>query len=338
MGAGAALVLGGIGLGGSDKPPREAALAKGVCDKVASPRGSDRNRGSAGRPYATVGKLASSLRRGQTGCLRAGVYRGGVKIRKGGAAGAPITIRSAPREAVTVRGRLHIDNRANHVVVRGLFLDGRNRANLPSPTVNGNYAVFRDNDVTTRNTTICFLLGSKEYGPARRTVIENNRIHRCGDLPPTNHHHGIYVEAAFGTRITGNWIYDNADRGVQLFPNAQPTYVARNVIDGNGEGVVFSRKSARNVVENNVIAHPVVRYNIEDFELTGAGNVARRNCLWSTRDGDQAGIQPGIKVPVVENVVAEPGYTDREGKDFRLPADSPCFGFSPGSRRPGPPE
>ena len=156
--------------------------------------------------------------------------------------------------------------------------------------------MFRDNDVTTGDTTICFLLGSKEYGRARRTVIERNRIHDCGELPPTNHHHGIYVEAAYGTRITGNWIYDNADRGVQLFPDAQRTYVARNVIDGNGEGVVFSRKSANNVVENNAISNSVVRYNIEDYELSGTGNVARRNCLWSPRHPDKAGIQPGIEV------------------------------------------
>lgn len=303
---------------------------------MASPRGSNRDRGTAASPYATVGKLANSLRPGETGCLRAGVYRGRVKIGKGGTAGAPTTIRSAPGERVTVLGRLHVANSANHVVVRQLFLDGRNRANLPSPTVNGNNAVFRGNDVTTRNTTICFLLGSKEYGRARRTVIERNRIHNCGELPPTNHHHGIYVEAAYGTRITDNWIYDNADRGVQLFPDAQRTHVARNVIDGNGEGVVFSRKSANNVVETNAISNPVVRYNIEDYELSGGGNVARRNCVWSGRHPDKAGIQPGIEVQIVENVVTEPAYVNRGGKDFRMRPDSPCVNFSPGSGRPGP--
>ena len=129
--------------------------------------------------------------------------------------------------------------------------------------------MFRDNDITTRNTTICFVLGSDEYGRAVRTVIERNRIHNCGELPPTNHHHGIYAEAADGARITDNWIYDNADRGVQLFPDAQRSYVARNVIDGNGEGVVFARTSAHNVIEHNVIANSIVRYNVEDYELQG---------------------------------------------------------------------
>ena len=53
---------------------------------------------------------------------------------------------------------------------------------------------------------------------------------------------------------------------------------------------MFSRKSSNNVVENNVISNPLVRYNIESFELTGSGNVARRNCVWSTRHWGNAGI------------------------------------------------
>ncbi|MGH2979037.1 MAG: right-handed parallel beta-helix repeat-containing protein [Solirubrobacterales bacterium] len=337
-GAATAVLLAVVDIDGTRSGERlgAAAPSRKACDKVASPRGSNANRGTAANPYATVGKLGNSLRPGQTGCLRAGVYRRNVKVRKGGRPGAPTTIRSYPGERATVRGRIHVANSANHVVVRQLFLDGRNRARLPSPTVNGNNVVFRDNDVTTRNTTICFLLGSDEYGRARRTLIERNRIHNCGRLPPTNHHHGIYVEASTGARITGNWIYDNADRGVQLFPDAQDTYVARNVIDGNGEGVVFSRKSSRNVVEYNVLSNPVVRYNIEDFELSGARNVARRNCLWSTRHPDQAGVQPDIEVPVLENLVTEPAYVSRDAKDFRLRPDSPCVQYAPGSRRPGP--
>ena len=284
----------GTGSGGAPGAV-ESALPRGACDKVASPRGSNRNSGTARSLYETVAKLANSLRPGQTGCLRAGEYRGRVSIRKGGARGAPTTIRGAPGERATVLGRLHVDNRANHVVIRELFLDGRNRAKLPSPTVNGNNAVFRDNDVTTGDTTICFLLGSKEYGRARRTVIERNRIHNCGDLPPTNHHHGIYVEASYGARITDNWIYDNADRGVQLFPDAQRTYVARNVIDGNGEGVVFSRKSANNVVENNAISNPVVRYNIEDYELSGAWQRRAAQLPVEPASSDKAGVHQGSR-------------------------------------------
>ena len=233
-----------------------------------------------------------------------------------------------PGERATILGRVYVTDQANNVVLQQLDLDGYNHARLPSPTVNGDNVVFRDNDVTNRHTSICFLLGSREWGRARGTVIERNRIHNCGQLPPTNHHHGIYAEATDNARITDNWIYDNADRGVQMFPDAQRTYVARNVIDGNGEGVVFSRTSANNVVEKNIISNPVVRYTLEDFELTGRGNVARRNCLWSTRHvGNPAGLPAALAVPAVESIIVDPGYLNRAAKDFRLVPWSPCINF-----------
>jgi hypothetical protein len=306
-----------------------AAQADAVpCDKIASPLGSDAYPGTPAEPYATVEHLANSLAPGQTGCLRAGVFQGDVKVSKGGSAGAPTTIASYPGERATVVGRFRVADSANFVTVTGLDLDGRNPDNLPSPTINGDQVTFSANDVTNHHTTICFIVGSNSFGRARDAVIERNRIHNCGQLPATNHHHGIYVEASDGARITDNWIYDNADRGVQLFPDAQSTYVARNVIDGNGQGIIFSRESANNLAEYNVISNPVVRYNIEDWELTGRGNMARRNCVWSTRHEGHAGIQPGLAVAAVDNKVIEPGYANRAAKDFRLRADSPCVSFA----------
>jgi parallel beta-helix repeat protein len=305
----------------------EATKVK-ACDKVASPLGSNGNSGTLAKPYLTLDKLADSLRPGQTGCLRAGVYQHDVEITKGGSHNAPITITSHPGERATVLGRLYITDQANNLIVQQLDLDGYNRQRLPSPTVNGDNVVFRDNDVTNRHTSICFLLGSREWGRAKNALLERNRIHNCGQLPPTNHHHGIYAEATDNARILDNWIYDNADRGVQLFPDAQRTYVARNVIDGNGEGVVFSRTSSNNVVENNVISNPVVRYNLEDYELTGTGNVARRNCLWSTRHpGNPGGLQTELAVPAIQNIITDPGYVNRAAKDFRLQPGSLCIHF-----------
>ena len=321
-------------------PGRPSAAA---CSKVASPLGSDAYPGTVAEPYGTVEHLANSLAPGQTGCLRAGVFQDDVKVNKGGTEGAPTTITSYPGERATVVGRFRVADTANYVTVTGLDLDGRNSDNLPSPTINGDQVTFSANDVTNHQTTICFLLGSNTYGRARDTVIERNRIHDCGALPATNHHHGIYVEASDGPQITDNWIYDNADRGVQLFPDAQSTYIARNVIDGNGQGIIFSRESANNLAEYNVISNPVLRYNIEDWELTGGGNMARRNCVWSTRDQGHAGIQPGLEVPTTDNKVTEPGYVNRAAKDFRLRADSPCVNFAasqsrlPRSRAPGAP-
>jgi hypothetical protein len=297
------------------------------CDKVASPSGSDSAAGSAASPYRTAQKLADSLAPAQTGCLRAGLYEQDVKVTRGGAPGAPVTLAGYPGERPTLKGRLRITDSANFVTVESLVLDGRDAGNLPSPTVYGDDVVFRDNDVTDHHTGICFLLGSDQYGRAQRTTIERNRIHDCGVLPAQNHHHGIYIEASDDARIMSNWIYGNADRGVQMFPDSQRSYIAGNVIDGNGQNVSYARESADNVVEHNVISNAVLRWNIEDWELAGAGNVARENCVWTTRTdlyNRQGGVMVNPDFSSIGNVIADPLFADRAGKDFHLAAGSPC--------------
>ena len=96
-------------------------------------------------------------------------------------------------------------------------------------------------------------------------MIARNRIHDCGLLPAANHDHGIYIAAAGGTVIRDNLIYDNADRGVQLYPQAEGTQILDNVIDGNGQGVIFGAHSDDTVVHGNIITNSNVRHNIESI-------------------------------------------------------------------------
>lgn len=312
------------------------AAAAGPCSRYASPNGSDSAAGTEQAPYRSAAKLASSIRAGETGCLRGGSYPGGATFRTAGRADAPVTFRNYPGERATVEGRVYVAKTAPHVVVEGLYLNSKAATN-PSPTINASHTTFRHNDVTNEHHDICFLLGDSggTYGRADHAVIERNRVHNCGRLPATNHDHGIYVEATTGSRVEGNWFYDNADYGVHLYPDAQQTVVRGNMIDGNGMGVTISGEggmaSNDNVIEGNVITNPKLRFNVESWWPTGnpvpRGNVVRRNCLKAgPRDNDSNGgidLSPAF-VAIGNSEIADPDYSDRGAKDFRLRGGSPC--------------
>lgn len=292
------------------------------CDRVASPAGSDSARGSLARPLASAQALVRKLKPGQTGCLREGLYDSAVEI-KFETPGT--TLRSFPGERATIRGRIWVTREADGTVLEDLDLDGRNPRDLPSPTVNADDVVLRGNDITNAHTTICLSLGSADtFGRARRTLVESNAIHDCGELPPTNRQHGIYVNSADDAVIRDNLIYDNADRGIQLYPDAQGTLISGNVIVVNGQGVIFGggpdSASSGNIVEGNLISGSRVRHNIEASwgGPVGTGNIARDNCVFGGARGDIAG---GIQEPAV-------GFT-ATGNGGPSEEDGPCAGLTP---------
>lgn len=327
-----------------------------VCDRWASPSGNDAAAGSEAAPYLHVTYLLLQLGEGQTGCLKDGEYNTGadanVTVQTPG-----VTLASAPGERATLKTRLWIKQGADGVTVVNLNLVGL--GTLPSSTVNANGVLFTGNDVTNQHETICLNVGSKEgYGEAAGTVIEWNRIHDCGRLPATNQDHGIYVDGATDTVVRNNWIYDNADRGVQLFPSSQGTEVSQNIIDGNGTGVIISGNgtwaSSNNLVEDNVITNSQVRWNVEsDWPggLVGTGNFVRANCLYASNPraiaepdeygyfNEFAGLQQpsgnpdsnGEGFTAEENDLSPdaPEYINRAGSDFNLQPGSPCAGKGP---------
>lgn len=318
------------------------ATASVSCDLVAAPGGSDAAPGTVEQPFATVQHLADAAATGQTACLRAGTYSDPsddqIYI------GTPgVTLTSYPGERATVRGRVWVEQDGDGVTIADLDLDGRNPKLLPSPTINADDVVLRGNDITNHHTTICVSLGSPHtWGRAQRTLIEDNRIHDCGALPSTNQDHGIYVNSSDDAVIRNNLIYDNADRGIQLYPDAQGTVVTGNVIDGNGEGVIFGGSedtaSSNNVVENNVITNSNIRDNIDASwgGVHGTGNVARNNCVgggaYDEGDGGILTDYPGgLGFSAVDNVIRVPAYANPDAGDFTIPADDPCAALLDGA-------
>ncbi|MCB0865679.1 MAG: right-handed parallel beta-helix repeat-containing protein [Solirubrobacterales bacterium] len=311
------------------------ASAQASCDLVAAQNGSDSAPGTAEQPLRSVQALASSLRQGQTGCLRTGTYTD-PSDEEVNLAVPNVTLTSYPGERATIRTRLWVEQGADGVTIADLDLDGRNPTNLPSPTINADDVVLRGNDITNQHTAICVSLGSPDtWGRAHRTLVEGNRIHDCGRLPATNQDHGIYVNSSDDAIIRNNLIYDNTDRGIQLYPDAQGTLVTGNVIDGNGQGVIFggheTTASSNNIVEHNVITNSKIRDNVESSwgGDPGTGNVARDNCVGGGAydEGDGGILQSypgGLGFKAVDNLIHVPKYANADGGDFTIPSDDPC--------------
>jgi parallel beta-helix repeat protein len=329
------LACGALGVAGA---PAQAAT---TCSLYASANGSDGASGSSSAPFATVQHLADTLSAGQTGCVHAGTYTEDVTVRHGGSAGAPLTITSFPGERATLVGRLWIHQGSDYVTVSAMSLDGRNSSTLPSPDINSAHATFSANDVTNEHTAICFDVGSDTtYGRASDTLIQGNRIHDCGPVPSNNMSHGIYVESSDRAQILDNVIYNNADRGVQLYPDAQGTVVERNVIDGNGEGVMFSgdfgKASSNTVVANNTITNATLRADVESWypsgNPAGTNNSVQGNCVYGGAGGTVDTSSGGFGL--ASNVTADPGYANRSAGDFRVASSSPCASVIASSAAP----
>jgi parallel beta-helix repeat protein len=277
------------------------------------------------RPGGNLQRFADTLKVGETGCLRRGVYKGGVDLRK-----PQVTLRSYPGARATIKGgQVRLSPSATGAEVYRLRLV----SDIFSPLVYASRAVIANNDITNHHTDICVHV---DRYPGTKipsgVVISENRIHGCGLMPPQNHDHGIYVASARNLVIRDNLIYDNADRGIQLYPNAQRTRVIGNVIDGNGEGVIFGSRTNHTLVKNNIISNSLIRHNVESSGSMASQNVVRDNCLWSAR-GDYYGGEPP-KSGVLQgtpgfvlgpNVIADPEFGNRIG--FHPNPASPCARF-----------
>jgi parallel beta-helix repeat protein len=226
-------------------------------------------------------------------------------------------------------------------VGKGHFKRDRNTGQ--AVRVMGDNVNVHNNDITNRRPNgnpdlagTCIILGSSKT-TAANTSIKRNLIHHCGQMPRINREHGIYASNSRGAEISNNFIYDNADRGIQLYPNSKGTLVEGNVVDGNGQNIVFSG-SGNNVssdytVRKNVISNSQVGWNVSgnwnQTSKVGWNNEVYDNCVWaSSREPDynqNGGISSAEHgFDAYDNLIAEPTYANRKTGDFGLGSDDPC--------------
>ncbi|MDX6491613.1 MAG: hypothetical protein QOD43_1858, partial [Gaiellaceae bacterium] len=138
-----------------------------VCTRSVSPSGI--------KPYRSVQALVDSLRPGQTGCLKPGLYRQNVVFRRGGSGDARrITLSGALGGRAVLLGTVEVVRGANFVTISNLSLNGRVVPGIPSPQVNGNDVTLRNLDITNEHTGICIVVGGAAgtFGTAWHTKIE----------------------------------------------------------------------------------------------------------------------------------------------------------------------
>jgi hypothetical protein len=319
----------------SDPIPAVTRASTSCTRYASSSSGSDRANGTKDAPWRTLSHLVDALGPGDVGCV-SGSFVEDVTIRRGGTATQPVTLRSLPGTRANLRGRLWVAKGADFVVVSSMRLDGRaiydtSRDSLPSPTVNARGTVLIDNDISNAGTRVCVVLGSiRGYGAAIIPTLAYNRIHDCGRRG-ANTHHGIYMESTRSARIAYNAIFDNADRGIQLYPDAQRSMIVGNLIDGNGEGIIFSgaegRASSRNLVLRNVISGSQLRSNVEHYweqgpRQVGSRNIVARNCLGGAREGNFA--TPIVGYAARGNSTGALRFRGRAGDDLRVTTSSGC--------------
>jgi hypothetical protein len=315
-------------------PPAAASSPSARCDRVASPRGSDRNPGTLRAPYRSPQKLVGALAPGETGCLRAGTYRGSseeyvLAIGRSGRRGAPITIRSFPGERAHLYGITQIAGRARWIKLTGLDFEGDGSQNTIK--IYGSDITLEHSDITNRRRGLsCVILGSPEEGKAERPLLRANRLHDCGDPANGNKDHAIYAAHTVDGLIAENSFADSSAYAIQFYPNAQSTRFERNVVDGGGDsirgGIVFAgdgeHASSHNLVAHNVIAFAATYGVTSEWEgPQGTGNVVRNNCFWHGGEGNIADLD-GFRTSA--NVVADPEFRDRDRGDYRMPSGNRC--------------
>ena len=275
---------------GPAPPPRPAAAAAvGACTRVA-PAGSD------------LSDFLATLRPGETGCLRGGIYTDGpvVTWTTSGTAGARVTLQSYPGERAELVGtELLLDS--DYQTVRGLTVRDVTATEGDGMSVSGTGNVVEGN--TIRNVA---RQGILLHTDALGSTITRNLVTGIGQ-EGSNLHHGIYIQGS-GHLVAANVFADiRGGYGIHVYPDASDTDIVHNTAVGSRtrSGIVIETTGFGIRVVNNVFARND-GYGIH-FVHCGGDCLIDTNLAWG--NGDGASNVPAETGRIVE---ADPRFADGE--------------------------
>jgi hypothetical protein len=282
--------------------------------RFVSPRGSDRNPGTRGRPWRTLGAALERIGPGDTVVALRGVYgaRGRtLDARRNGRAGAPITVTGPPRgPRPVIRGFVRMAG--SHLRFSRLVFDGPTGRVQPArrdnPSGEQVVVAITGDDVTISDSVVrdsAWHAGIYVDGSEGARLVRNH-VHGNGNRSARSHanlDHGIYWARGSGL-VANNVVERNVARGIQLYPRPRGVLVAHNTVTANGKaGIQVGDGAARNVVAGNIVA-----YNggsgIRSSDLRGSTNHVVNNLVWANGDGDIGPETRGLHVS--RTTVADP--------------------------------
>jgi Right handed beta helix region len=286
------------------------------------------------------------VRPGQRVLVRGGRYNENLELTRSGTARAPITLRSYPGERAVLRPGGGA--RCNNVIE----LSSVAYVRLQRLTIEGAYGCDNNTNVYIAGRSRHIAVSGSEIrnghdhglftDPGTQDVqVLGNRIHDNGTVGSGDKDHALYMEGARHL-VANNLIYDHPyGHAVQIYPSADGTIITNNTIVDTSftsgyraAGLIVGGDGLGLTADNILIVNNILAWNdlgiygyYEDGTSgpVGSGNIARRNLLYSNRNGDVRNDKPVIAFS--DNITdRDPRFLDRGAADFRLARGSPAVG------------
>lgn len=302
--------------------PAVSARAHTGCALYAAPApsGADTSDGSQAHPFATVGKLLSSLRPGQTGCLLPrSVFTEHVVVGVGGGPTAPIRLNG---QGAALRGGVEFTQSSHDVILSRLAIQSAPGFDYPAMVVLSGY----HNQLVTNGFTGNLqekAVSCISVVHANRSVVDHNSFAHCTASPSgAVTAPAIAVAVSNHLQLTNNVVQDEAGDAVALTPNAQYTLVERNYLVNNLSGILIGgdAKTASNgnhVLHNSVAWSKTVNVHADFPGPVGRGNVVADNCIFHAGH---------------DNLVSPRGGFSTSGNVAANPASKSCAANKPSAK------
>lgn len=300
--------------------------------------GNDSNPGTEAAPFASIERGRDAAQPGDTIFVRQGTYvpragstDNGIYFRRGGNAGAPITIKNYPNErpVISANGRdyvFYFFQGAPNWVVEGLELRGGAIYTIKIDSPN---TILRGNDISGSGCDLVKLVSTSDS-----VTIENNKIHNSGATTcagsPGNSQ-GIDAVGADSLVVRGNHVYNIPSVGIYSKGDSVDSLFEYNLVeDIQGHGIMLGQSTDRNLftrgtfyeTTNGIMRNNIVKRTTGACFATGGSlspKIYNNSCYLGASSTNGA-----------VYVTMDNGETNQSGRDIHI-KNNIVYGAGPGA-------